>query len=148
MSMENEQEVLELEGKFKTAAELGLSEAQRCGLVKALAFMEAGKLSHAPKSYKNLTEDAPFTGHFNMGNWRVMSECGTICCIGGTAELLGNCNLRTGGGTMELTRLFYPPPNGVGAEGWGATPRQAAVALRGYLETGHTNWQCAMKSPQ
>ena len=139
--MENEQEVLELEGKFKAAEELGLEYNQYCGLIKTLAYMEAGRLKHVPKERFDFSETAPFTGHFNMGNWRVQAHCGTICCIGGTAEVLGDCTLRGFDEKHELTKLFYPAGC---LGGYEASPRQAAVALRGYLETGKTDWRRAM----
>lgn len=147
MSMDNDQEVLELEGKFKPAAELGLQDDQYCGLIKTLAYMEAGRLKHVPKQCLDFVEGAPFTGHFNMGNWRVQAECGTICCIAGTAEILGGCCLRQYHGSDELSKLFYPHHNNC-LQGYNATPRQAAVALRHYLETGKTDWHQAMSTPQ
>ena len=133
--------MLELEGKFKTAAELGLECNQYCGLIKTLAHMEAGRLHHAPKEFTT-RRGHTFSGHFNMGSWRAGTECGTVACIGGTAELLGNCQL-TGCPRGPIRELFFPDENFCNI-GYQATPRQAAVALRGYLETGKTDWRRAM----
>ncbi len=146
MSMDNEQEVLELEGKFKTAAELGLSEAQRCGLVKTLAFMEAGKLMHVNRSHRDVASISPLMP-FNMTMWRRSYKCGTVCCIGGTAEFLGRVSYGQNLIPYQLRMLFglvdhaFESMNDV-------TERQAGVALRHYLETGITDWDTARKSPR
>jgi hypothetical protein len=139
-------EELELEGKFKTADELGLSEKQYCGLVQTLAWLEAGKLDHENEK----------TRGFDMEMWG--GKCGSVCCIGGTAEVLGgldraSLNQRAFNGS-ELGALFYPGGKMLGGAynerhpGWRASTAQAAVALRGYLETGRTDWDAAMKTPR
>jgi hypothetical protein len=148
-------EELELEGKFLDAQTLGLTEDQRCGLVKTLAWLEAGKLDH---------ENEAKIEKFDMGHWRLptytrtaagFTECGTVCCIGGTAEvLMGMPKFKMSwGAPQELNSLFYPGQTGDGRDnpkhsGWQASTAQAAVALRGYLETGKTNWDAAMKTPR
>lgn len=146
-------EELELEGKFLDANTLGLTEEQRCGLVKTLAWLEAGKLDR---------ENEAKIERFDMGHWRQptytrtaagYTECGTVCCIGGTAEVLMGMPKRqmSYGATQQLQALFYP---GLGTSresshpGWIASTSQAAVALRGYLETGKTDWDAAMKTPR
>lgn len=148
-------EELELEGKFLDAQTLGLSEEQRCGLVKTLAWLEAGKLDH---------ENEAKIERFDMGHWRlptykrtegIYTECGTVCCIGGPAEVLMGMPKfgMSGGAPQELNALFYPGQHRDGRDrpmhpGWKASTAQAAVALRGYLETGKTDWNAAMKTPR
>ena len=116
--------------KLKTAEELGLSEAQYCGLVKTLYALEHDKLPHS----------------FRMDVWR----CGSACCIGGSAEVLGLCSF--GADHEKLTRsnpalfnLFYPWVANRDRMAWTmyATPEQGARALRNYLTTGHPNWEDA-----
>lgn len=137
-------EELELEGKFLDAETLGLTEKQRCGLVKTLAWLEAGKLDHENEK----------TAGFDMGRWG--GSCGSVCCIGGTAEVLGETNFHISIADIgkEHVRLFYPGSTNDPLSflvrtnpGWKASTSQAAVALRGYLETGRADWDAAMKTP-
>jgi len=140
-------EELKLEGKFLDAKTLGLTEKQYCGLIQTLAWLEAGKLDH--ENEKGITR-------FDMGHWRQYTSCGTVCCIGGTAEVLAG--LPYGGmfakGNQELRNLFYPGSSKWRAvtyplhPGWMASTAQAAVALRSYLETGKADWNAAMKTPK
>ena len=148
MIMDGEQEVLELEGKFKTADELGLGEEQRCGLVKTLAYIEAGKLMHVSWGHlmAGLSSVAPLMP-FNMRTWFSRHSCGTVCCIGGTAQMLGGARYPERATPYQLRVLFglidheYDSMDDI-------TERQAGVALRGYLETGTTDWDAARKSPR
>lgn len=136
------QEPVEIAGleTFKTATELNLSETHRCALIKALAYLEAGKLDHE--------EIEPHHIRFTMRKWG--GSCGTACCIGGSAEALGGLEYRTLGQACKtnkrLGELFYPGgwPHlfdpGAHHKGWNATPKQAATVLRGYLTTGKADW--------
>lgn len=138
-------EELTLEGKFLTAKELSLIEPQRCGLIKTLAWLEAGKLDHENEK----------TAGFSMKRWG--GSCGSVCCIGGTAEVLGETKYPQAHRWWEtrhqnpdsLIDLFFPNRQSGGETGgWTASTSQAAVALRGYLETGTTNWDHAMSTPR
>lgn len=136
-------EELTLEGKFKTATQLWLTDKQYCGLIQTLAHLEAGTLDH----------ENDITLGFDMGVWG--GRCGTVCCIGGTAEALVGRGVFSRSAAQisraqpelppELRRLFYPHSE---SRGWSATTAQAAVALRHYLETGKTNWSAAMATPE
>lgn len=131
---------------FQAAADLGISEAQKEALMKTLVLLETGKLEYAPTD--DLEDDPEghraFSGKFNMSSWAAHDECGTVCCIGGTAEIIGNVSF---GGVYgpayetvdaRLHRLFYPE---MGASRWSLiTPAQAARALRSYLTTGDAKW--------
>jgi len=127
----------ELEGKFKTAAELGLKEKEYCGLLKALAWLEDGGQRETKKG-------KPITPYkFSMRKWG--GECGSVCCIAGAADAFANTSL-VGRSKGELGKLFIPGPGDLGYRhpGWDATPAQGAQALRGYLETGIADWDKVM----
>lgn len=127
-----------------SAKDLKISEAQRNALIKTLFLLEDGCLLHVKNTRKPLSkEEKQFSGLFNMDIWNRTTECGTVCCIGGTAEQLGGVvfdNI-----TEELTNLFYPNHSSNSYTNdviYGEiTPNQAAQALRSYLETGAPNWR-------
>lgn len=122
---------------LKSAIELGISENQMTALVTVLGMLERGELKHAKidKSKPNHMWPLKFSGLFNMGEWQQSFDCGTVCCIGGTAELLSGEEFENM--TEEVEGLFYP--NGI--SDWGSiTPEQAACALRSFLTTGNANW--------
>ena len=77
---------------FKPADKLGLTEIEKQALIKAMTMLEQGLIKHI-KSYDYDThaesDGAAFTGHFNMDQWCMPATCGTVACIGGTAELVG-----------------------------------------------------------
>lgn len=123
---------------LKSAAELGLTEDQRCALVKTLIALEDGRLKEEHSI------------HFDMATWhspdvRHDYHCGSVCCIGGTAELLGGVSLKRC--TVELHSLFVPDTR-IKDNPYEATTKQAAVALRHYLTTGKENWKAAMETPR
>lgn len=128
---------------FKTADELEITEPQFDALRKTLVLLETGKLVHVPSSSDGDAR-AHFTGHFNMCNWSAKHDCGTIACIGGTAELIGNVSFGHiyNHPDENLKDLFLPPFSGAK---WSAiTPTQAATALRSYLTTGDAKWHEAV----
>ena len=130
--------------EFKTAEELGLSEQEYTGLVRTLVLMEAGAIRDvvdwADRGGKRGSHKAPL---FDMGTWHNDNRhCGTVCCIGGTAELLADmpigsmsCTASTlfRAASGDLYKLFFEFPSGVGV-------KQCSRVLRGYLTTGVTNW--------
>ena len=125
---------------FKSAAELGISEGQLDALRKTLVLLETGKLVHVPEGEigLRLRVRPKFTGHFNMAHSYISAECGTVACIKGTAELIGNVDLSPSEIPEELMNLFYA---------WGGgdpTTSQAATALRSYLTTGYARWDLAV----
>ncbi len=128
---------------FQSAEQLGIKPHQHNALIATLKLMEEGKITHvniiaaSGKIY-------PTDGYlFNMAIWRTEYSCGTVACIGGTAEILGGVGLQKDcRGNRELYRLFY----GAGTA-YDTTDAQAARALRGYLETGVTKWQKALANP-
>lgn len=127
---------------FKSADELGISEPQKDALIKTLVLLETGKLIHVAPGRVSRQGDV-FTGHFNMQYFNRASECGTVCCIAGTAELI--CGVVFGDISDQLQALFYGGPFGKCASSLEKlTPAQAATALRSYLTTGDARWDLAV----
>ena len=125
--------VKKLDDGFLSAKELSLTDPQYEGLLKVLDYLEDESTIHTRETYY-------FEGmSFNMLVWRDIHNCGSTCCIGGTAEALMNFEIHQlyheFNTPRQLYRLFYG--EGVKHE---TTPKQAAVALRSYLKTGVTNW--------
>lgn len=138
---------------FKTADDLGLSESQFSALSKTLVLLETGKLKLADVGNKfDHKAKRKFDGLFNMSCWGTVSHiCGTIACIGGTAEIIGDVSF---GNWIEhkeklspnLYELFYARDI-IDMYRWNdITPSQASVALRSYLTTGEANWKLAVSS--
>ena len=121
---------------FKSPEELGLTQAECDALIKALLLMENGQMLHVKSREQELVEGKY---PFNMCEWHSIDyDCGTVCCIGGTAELVGNLSplslANTATQNQQLHKLFYQ---------WGGgspSPTKAARVLRGYLTTGITKW--------
>lgn len=129
---------------FLPAVELGITEPQRDALMKTLVLLETGKLVHVPASDVISPNGYAFTGHFNMTEWSGTYDCGTVACIGGTAELVGQVSFGYiyGIENRALKNLFLPPMNSLT---WAAiTPAQAATALHSYLSTGNAKWHEAV----
>ncbi|HDA7126280.1 TPA: hypothetical protein O5T86_001284 [Staphylococcus aureus] len=124
---------------FQSAADLGISEAQKEALMKTLVLLETGKLKHVPiPGETDGLRTFGFSHQFNMSDWGAPSPCGSICCIGGTAELIGG---------LEEYELFKASENNRGldvlffsASGMSANTSQTARALRSYLTTGDAKW--------
>lgn len=133
---------------FKAAADLGITEPQKDALVKTLVLLETGGIVHAAQPpFGDLnTETTPaFSGKFNMDNWSLTFDgCGTIACIGGTAELIGGVDFGSDHDDLPkgLYGLFYPVSAGRDWEE--ITTAQAATALRSYLSTGDARWDLAV----
>lgn len=124
--------------QFKSAGELGLSQKSLDALIKTLEMLENGEIKHSSNPLMVLNEGISF----NMLTWRTHHNCGTVCCIGGTAQELGaDFGLRRGT-PPELNKLFYMNETGSTQTGlpsdrqMSITPEQAGKALRSYLETG------------
>lgn len=130
-----------LANAFLTPADLQITDAEFEALVKVLGMLEREELVRAkPKPCAGL---GPFTGHFNMAFFNTATECGTVCCIAGTAALLMGKPFNAGR-TPQLKSLCYPLAAGPDWEI--ITPPHAAIALRDYLTHGDTNWVEAMSS--
>jgi len=125
-----------------TAKDLALEEKELVALISLLGLLEREELPHV--KYHTLNKDNPInrnTFGFNMAVWSSATDCGTVCCLGGSAEIIGGfrqkhfCYTRN----VELHELFYPPIGGYTR--WKLiTTEQAATALRNYLTTGKASW--------
>lgn len=133
------------EKEFLSAKELGINPKQRKALILVYREMKSGRLRKAEQNINwSGVSFSPLEGDmFNMATWSLELSCGTVCCMGGTAErLYGKIVFRDyhPGGigaqiNKELNDLFYPKPNIEKI-----TVDQAMAALRGYLTTGKPDW--------
>ncbi len=130
---------------FMTPAQLGLTENQHGALVQVLGMLDRGELVYTPMAAVAEGNFQNRPGLFNMNAWHRAQECGTIHCIGGTAELLGADDFHwIVQHNSALRNLFYP--FSVPHRKWELiTTAQAAAALRSYLTTGESNWVAAMR---
>lgn len=125
---------------FKSPEELGITPSEHNALVLTLDALERGEIQHVycNEEISSTGRSQLFTGHFNMLHWsEKFPECGTIACLGGTAEMLGNLP----SGTLmnqELDDLFFPE---IDTDYNVITVDQAAQVLRHYLTTGKQNWK-------
>lgn len=135
--------------EFKSAKELGLKQNEWEALIKTLTLMEADAIVHLPlESYEFKVSNSQTKPIFSMSEWHAKYPCGTVACIGGSAEIFGNLKMHTmqiaanriaaaANNDRNLFGLFYK---------WGnrdPTPTQAAKVLRHYLATGRTVWSHA-----
>lgn len=127
---------------FMSAKDLGLDEAQKEALVTVLGMMERGEIKHKESIKINYLSGQVFSGQFNMRHWNITDECGTVCCIGGTAELVGDVKLlETVASNDRLYNLCFGVPDMEAV-----TVEQAARALRNYLTTGRPKWKKILKA--
>jgi hypothetical protein len=130
---------------FKTADDLGIAQHEFEALAKTLVLLETGKLRHVPDDNAGemvLHTEAKFNGLFNMNLWGNKTDCGTVACIGGTAQLIGRFEFREMPDALD--DLFYP--DSLPLTNWNRiTTSQAATALRSYLTTGDARWDLAVQ---
>lgn len=142
--------------KMMTTRQLGITAVQRSALGVVLAQLEAATaptvvIKHGKKCWR-----------FGMDTWGSAycstvdegqdPKCRTAACIGGSVDLIlshspiRDCmrpvvvtaNELERAGAPGLYHLFFPP----GIDDFRViTPRQAAGALRSYLETGEPRWE-------
>jgi hypothetical protein len=148
---------------LKTADELGLSAEQFSALHSTLAALKAGTIVHLDENANtDILPDDPKRLFFNMDSWNDSiyggedydNHCGSVCCIGGTAEFIAGRtlfeNIRFYHGDNDkiknLRYLFFPwehplyDDNHHTIDGNGITLEQAIQALTNYLETGDSQW--------
>ena len=127
---------------FESAADLDLTEPQRDALIKTLGFMECGKIKHVSLdevAFSDDSQEAVFSGLFNLSAW-IDSDyrCGTVGCIGGTAELISGVSFEGWENKWRLQQLFSPSTLIDHFDS--VTVEQAARALRGFLTSGTADW--------
>lgn len=136
---------------FKTPADLNIPDLWFESLVKVLGMLERGELVHTPTAEMEVVfaeRVTPVAGLFNMNRWSVSFECGTVCCLGGTAEAVGGFRFSTKL-PRALDYLFHPGRTSRKilhrAGGYDSiTTDQSAMALRSYLTTGEPRWAEAL----
>lgn len=137
---------------FMSAADLNITEEQKDALCKTLVVFETGKVKHVSRDFVEnspiTTNESSFSGLFNMRSWGagcVVQECGTIACIGGTAELLAGKSIfmYRSEYTDALYDLFFPSL--CGNDWYNITVEQASQALRNYLTNGKPDWKSVME---
>jgi hypothetical protein len=134
---------------FKSATDLKLTKQEYNALVTTLGMMERGEIKHVITNEDEEKGDygTEFSALFNLASWASRFECGTVACIGGTAELIGKLKPyaisdKCGWYDMsDLDELCYPKGD---IEYEKVTVEQAAKALRSYLTTGKANWAEAL----
>ena len=132
---------------FMSAADLKLPGAEYQALITTLGMMERGEIRYVDVDIHDLVDDevGAFSGLFNLAQWAGNFSCGTVACIGGTAELVGNLKPNQINNRCEymkeLDELCYPKGE-INYEN--VTVEQAAKALRSYLTTGKANWTEAL----
>lgn len=124
---------------FMSAVDLNIKEHEKAALELTLGMLETGKLKHLQYNEYAERTSIEFSGLFNMHDWTAPVECGTVACIGGTAELLGKFTFQKY--TEGLENLFYPDVN---LPLQNITIEQAAKALRNYLTLGKPYWNDAL----
>lgn len=141
-----------VKSEFLPPVALDLSPEQHAALVKVLRLMENGALMHVNPGIGLITGGYGFglTRHFNMSRWRdgfifKDGSCGTVACIGGTAEMVGNVSFQDVI-PPALDRLFFVDYDGRGSMGK-ITVAQALQALRNYLTTGEPEWKQVLNGP-
>jgi hypothetical protein len=119
----------------KTAEELGIKQLEWEALREVLVLLEMGELKH----HDPFESDG--SGNFNMSVWQSNYDdenCGTVACIGGTAELIGNFSFDETDANEELDNLFFV--HGCNTNIASISTAHAARALRNYLTDGTADW--------
>lgn len=133
---------------FKSATELGIPEKAYEALIKVLVLFETDKLKYTKVQEAVLDAVPPswarFSGLFNMSQWFAHTECGTVACIGGTAQLIEPDIdfVKLSYANDGLHNLFYPAGWEYDDEdAWDKiSVEHATIALRNYLTIGKANW--------
>lgn len=138
--------------EFKSAKELGLEQEEWVALITTLTLLEHGVIVHVPERHHDIRAKGPKRQVFNMGVWQSSTQCGSVMCIGGSAEYFGKLEMRqlnnkaddlAQAGNRALYELFYP---GLQIAYDTLTAKQGAKALRHYLKTGRDDsWKVALR---
>ncbi len=136
---------------FKSATDLGLNEKQHAALVTTLGMLERGDLAYSDECDADAGWSGKPPSHFNMGAWSIEARCGTVCCIGGTAEAVGNLKIKElwdlaeqlgSVGKRHLYDLFFVP---MYDDYETIAVDKAARALRNFLTHGEPRWAEVLK---
>jgi hypothetical protein len=139
---------------FKTATDLGITDAEHEALTKVLGMLERDEIRHAPINYDKSFYMRKPAGvkhiDFNMGEVFSHTACGTAACIAGSCDFFFKTRFSSSNALRDdlpdaLNALFCPDTLS-GSEWEKITAEQAARALRSYLTTGEANWADALAS--
>jgi hypothetical protein len=133
---------------YLPAKKLGLTDARRAALIKTLKLLESGKLKRRkiPDTYDEFDKPIklkPIKNAFNMENYNY--PCGTPACVAGWADhFLKKDGKRpffrrahdAGGVPEMLNDIFSGYFGRLDQRMDDITPKQAAKALRKFLEKG------------
>lgn len=124
---------------FKTATDLGITDAELDALIKVLGMLERGELQQY--------DYAGGSGLFDMTSKG--SGCGTPACIGGwVAALMGKNQLSYVNSHRFEQKPLHDLYWNMEAVFHGKA-QHAAYAIRSYLTTGEANWaEALMTAPQ
>jgi hypothetical protein len=130
---------------FLSAAQLNLTPKEYRALLLVHEEMEAGRLVHVPLFQGAPREALPSIHMFNMNWWGTKNSCGTVACIGGWAEKLGDVDFMTSDLDREhLSSLFYPEFDDKSFSYDAVTVEMAKLALENYLTNGTPNWNAVI----
>ena len=137
---------------FKSAKELGLEQEEWEALITTLTLLENDAIVHVRERNQDSRAKDPKRPVFNMAVWQDYTPCGSVMCIGGSAEYFGKLQMNQladkaedmeDAGNPALYALFYPA---LEKDYDSLTAKQGAKALRHYLKTGQADsWQVALR---
>ena len=137
---------------FKSAKELGLEQEEWEALITTLTLLENDAIVHVREMDHGIRAKDPKKPVFNMAVWHERTACGSVMCIGGSAEFFGKLESNQlsikaenmdDAGEPALYNLFYP---GLEQDYDTLTAKQGAKALRHYLKTGRADsWKVALR---
>lgn len=152
------------EGKFLTAEQLRLTEAEYEGLMRALYMFENGKIGQDEFRMQNWYTWVSKKKFSDVGEDNVHG-CGTTACLAGWANFLTDGKAFSNILNDRFAKRWGAQPDtdrrnkaesipnaasemfrGVWGDLGGNDTRRAAIALRTYLETGAHGWKKALKA--
>jgi hypothetical protein len=125
---------------------LGVTEKQLIALVMVYDLLKTGSLVHIKQSECKIKSQFKAMYRFNMSSWQQIvfqdkdgtDYCGSVVCIGGAAEAIGNVEFDEIDDSSGLGQLFYPCGLEVSLDD--ITSEQAKIALYNFLTTGRPKW--------
>lgn len=124
--------------QYKTAKELGITQPLYDSLLCK------NEIVHVGQDYYNGDELKPGK-FFDMSEWRELSSCGSVCCIGGSIEHFYKVDAHSEAknnnynGKPALYTLFHPFDIDYGK--WHKiTNQQAVQAIHNYLTHNDAKW--------